>query len=331
MKIALICDSKFKFNRVFVSDRIAKLSTYGELSPIVSRGEFDTNRTVLQECEVAFSTWGMPHLTVDEIREYLPNLKAVFYAAGTVQGFASEFLSCGVRVFSAAAANAVPVAEYTFSQIVLANKGYFQSAKTYRPFLPLSAARGNGNRGNYDTTVGLVGLGVIGSLVAQRLQSINAKVLAYDPFIGVERAKELGVELVEPEVLFKECDVISNHLANKSELKNFFDYKLFKLMKKNATFINTGRGAQVNEFALYRALLACPRRTAVVDVLKNEVCPILSPLWWCPNAIITPHIAGSTGHEITRMADYMIEELSRYIGNEDCLYEVTIDKLSRMA
>lgn len=76
-----------------------------------------------------FSTWGMPALGKEQIRAYFPSLKAVFYAAGSVQGFAREYLEAGVQVFSAWAANAVPVAEFTVAQILLAGKGYFQGLR----------------------------------------------------------------------------------------------------------------------------------------------------------------------------------------------------------
>ncbi len=75
--------------------------------------------------EYIFSTWGMPEFTESEIKTYLSSLKAVFYGAGTVKYFAKPFFECGAKVFSAWAANAVPVAEYTVAQIILANKGFY--------------------------------------------------------------------------------------------------------------------------------------------------------------------------------------------------------------
>jgi phosphoglycerate dehydrogenase-like enzyme len=198
--------------------------------------------------------------------------------------------------------------------------------------MPLSILRGrHSNPGNYKVKIGLFGLGAIGSMVAEKLKDIDGTVYAYDPFVKAEKAESLGVKLADPETIFRECDVISNHLANKPELKNFFNEKLFKLMKKNATFINTGRGAQVKESALAHALLFCPRRTAVIDVLKNEVFVRLSPLWWCPNAILTAHIAGSTGNEVVRMGDYMLTALDNYLVNKGSPYEVTLEKLKTIA
>ena len=81
-----------------------------------------------KDVEYIFATWGMPTFTEEEIRSFLPSLKTVFYAAGTVRYFAEPFLKCGVRVHSAWAANAIPVAEYAVAQIILANKGYYMTA-----------------------------------------------------------------------------------------------------------------------------------------------------------------------------------------------------------
>lgn len=80
-----------------------------------------------------FSTWGMPRFTEEELAAYFPRLEAVFYAAGSVQPFAKPFLNRGVRIFSAWVANAVPVAEFTLAQILLANKGYFSAAPLMTP------------------------------------------------------------------------------------------------------------------------------------------------------------------------------------------------------
>ena len=332
MKIALLGGNKSKFNLVFSEDVMKKLKEYGEVSPeLINKRSLEKHKDFLSECEVAFATWGMLRLSEEEIKKYLPKLKFVFYAAGTVQYFAKPFLNCGVRVFSAFAANAVPVAEYTVSQIILASKGFYQGAKRYRLALPASFIHTQKSKGNFDIKVGLAGLGTIGSMVAERLEEYDLKVYAYDPFCSEEKAEKLGVKLVGLDTLFKECDVISNHLANKKELKNVFTNKHFASMKKYSTFINTGRGDQVNEWALAKNLILHPSRTAVLDVLKLEYIPYINPLFWCPNAIITPHIAGSMGNETHRMAYYMIEQLDNYLNGKDTQYEVTKEMLSTMA
>lgn len=331
IKIALLGRDKIRFSKVYSESVLEKLRKRGELSERIDRSNIDEHIDFLKECEVAFATWGMIDFSQEEIKKYMPSLKALFYSAGTVQYFAEPFLNCGIRVFSAFAANGVPVAEYTVSQIVLALKGYFQGAKRYKSILPYSIAHTQNCIGAYGASVGIVGLGAIGSAVAERLKEYDIEVMAYDPFVSEEKARELNVTLCSLETLFKECDVITNHLANKKELKNIFNAKLFRLMKKHSTFINTGRGDQVDEFALARSLIMHPSRTAVADVLKNETYPYVSPLFWCPNAIITPHIAGSLGNETERMADYMIEQLDNYKNGQPLKYEVTADMLKTMA
>lgn len=331
MKIALFSTNQLQFLKVYTPEVLKKLSEYGELSQKINQKNLDENAEFLAECEIAFSTWGMPQFTKEEIAKYMPKLKAVFYAAGTVQYFAKPFLESGIKVFSAFAANAVPVAEYTFAQITLAAKGYFQAEKYYHLFPVRSLAFANSSTGNFGCKVGIVGLGAIGKMVAEKLKTLDVEVWACDPFVPEKTAKDLGVTLVDMETLFSECDIISNHLANKPELKNIFNRKLFKKMKNHSTFINTGRGAQVAEYQLALSLLLHPSRTFVADVIKNESFPYINPLFWCPNAILTPHIAGSTGKEPQRMAYYMMEELERFIADEPAKYEVTLNSLEKMA
>ncbi len=331
MKIALFGTNELQFSKVYTPEVLKKLGTYGTLSQKINQSNLAENADFLADCEIAFSTWGMPKFTKEEIARYMPNLKAIFYAAGTVQYFARPFLDSGVKVFSAFAANAVPVAEYTFAQITLAAKGYFQAAKNYRILPVRSLAFANASTGNFGCKVGLVGLGAIGCMVAEKLKDLDVEVYACDPFVPEEKAKALGVTLVDMETLFSECDIISNHLANKPELENIFNGKLFKRMKKRSTFINTGRGAQVAEYQLALSLLLHPSRTFVADVLKKEFFPYINPLFWCPNAILTPHIAGSTGKEPQRMAYYMMEEMESFLAGRQTKYEVTSEALERMA
>lgn len=331
MKIALFGTNQHQFSKVYTPEVLKKLREHGELSEKINRNNLAENADFLADCEIAFSTWGMPKFTKEEIAKYMPKLKAVFYSAGTVQYFARPFLESGIKVFSAFAANAVPVAEYTFAQITLAAKGYFQAAKCYRLLPARSHSHAHSATGNFGCKVGLVGLGAIGKMVAERLQTLEVEVYACDPFVSEETAKSLNVTLVDMETLFSECDVISNHLANKPELENIFNKKLFKKMKKHSTFINTGRGAQVAEFQLAFSLLLHPSRTFVADVIKNEVFPYISPLFWCRNAILTPHIAGSTGNEPQRMAYWMMEEMEKFCSGKQTEYEVTLESLERMA
>lgn len=279
-----------------------------------------------------FSTWGMPAFTAAELALCFPELRGVFYAAGTVQAFARPFLERGVPVFSAWAANAVPVAEYTTAQIVLANKGFYQNQHYYKRGEHARAdAHFHRHTGNYRMRIGLIGAGMIGAMVAERLQEYHAEVLVFDPFLSPERAAELKVRRVPLEELFEQCDVVSNHLANNAQTKNMLSYDLLRRMPEYATFINTGRGAQVVEADLARFLAERPDCTAVLDVTVEEPLPKENPLYTLDNCFMTTHIAGSAGHEVWRMAEYMLEELRRFEAGDTTRYGVTLKMLETMA
>ena len=279
--------------------------------------------------EYVFSTWGMPQFSEEEIKENLPSLKAVFYAAGSVQKFARPFLNCGVKVFSAWAANAVPVAEYTLAQIILANKGFFRTMR-YTDWTVAIKEAGN-FPGNYGVKIGIIGAGMIGKLVIQKLKEYRLDVLVFDPFLPDERAEELGVTKVGLETVFAECQVVSNHLANNEQTKGMLNGALFERMLPYATFINTGRGAQVVEDDLISVLKNRPDLTALLDVTFPEPPQADSAFYTLDNCILTPHIAGSSGNEARRMGEYMKEEYQNFLENAPCRYEVTLEMLETMA
>ncbi len=333
MKSIFLCNDKKKCTEVFaasVTERIRILTEndgkiYSKADVISSEGRF-------ADTEIIFSTWGMPAFTEEEIKKHLPSLRCVFYAAGTVQGFARPFLGCGVRVFSAWAANAIPVAEYAVAQIILAGKDFYcQTRLLSHEDRCAAAERRGGHFGNYRKRIGLLGCGMIGSRVAEMLKSYELEVYAFDPFLSEERAAALGVTLCTLEGIFSSCAVVSNHLANNEKTRSIIRYGHFASMPKYATFINTGRGAQVDEEGLVKALTERPDLCAVLDVTYPEPSPAGHPFYSLPNCFLTPHIAGSLGGEVVRMAEYMADEFALYSEGKACRYEVTPEMLERMA
>ena len=302
---------------------------YGVEANVYNKDYLLKNCEEFKDTEYIFSTWGMPILTEAEIKECLPNLKAVFYGAGSVQSFARPFLNLGIKVFSAWAANAVPVAEYTVAQIILANKGFFKTMR-YTDIKQAKATCGN-YMGNYGIKVGIIGAGMIGKLVLQKLKDYDIDAIVFDPFLSDDAAKDLETEKVDLETLFSECTVISNHLANNEQTKGILDKKLFEKMLPYSTFLNTGRGAQVVEPDLIEILKKRPDITVVLDVTDPEPPAKDSELYTLENCILTPHIAGSIGNEVRRMGKYMTDEYQNFIQNKRCQYEVTLDMLKTMA
>lgn len=329
-KAVLFSESKSNIDKVWSEELKQKLNEYFDIVTLYDKAEL-LAMDGKEDVSYIFSTWGMPQFTLDEVKTF-SSLECVFYAAGTVQGFAREFLQAGVRVFSAWAANAVPVAEYTVAQIILANKGFFGSSVIEKKCDREGAKEHFFKfRGNYGQKVGIIGAGMIGKLVINMLKAYRLEVLVFDPFLPDEKAKELGVKKVSLEEVFSECVVVSNHLANNPQTVGMLDYSLFSKMADNGVFINTGRGAQVVEDDLVRALTEKPERCAVLDVTYPEPSPKGHKFYELENVFLTPHIAGSAGDETHRMAEYMIEEYELYSQGKQTRYEVTEKMLETMA
>ena len=335
MKAIFLSDAKETLLNVYAPSIREKLSALVSLDGTVyGKQDVLSSPDAFANIEIIFSTWGMPSFAEEEIARIFPRLSAIFYAAGTVQSFARPFLAKGVRIFSAWAANAVPVAEYTVAQIVLAGKGFFANTrKTKNPagWCEMAAVRGEVYRGNYGARIGLIGCGMIGSLVAEMLKQYRFDVVAFDPFLTEERAQALGVTRVSLEELFASASVISNHLANNAQTQGMLNGALFETMRPYATFLNTGRGAQVVEADLASVLQSRADLTAVLDVTQTEPPVENHPFYSLENCFLTPHIAGSLGDEVVRMAEYMAKELSAYLENRASSYEVTAAMLATMA
>jgi phosphoglycerate dehydrogenase-like enzyme len=262
--------------------------------------------------------------------EQAPKLEIVFYGAGSVRGFTTEASwKRGVRVVSAWTANGVPVAEYTLATTLFSLKRGWSFARRCRE--EKTFWRDQPVPGAYRSTVGLVSLGVIARHVCEMMKRFDIHLIAYDPFVSPEEAEALGVELVELDELFRRADVVSIHTPNLPETKKMITGELIGSMKENATLINTARGAVVDEPAMIEVLSRRPDLQAVLDVTFPEPPPPESPLYTLENVVLTPHIAGSVGPECRRMGDYMIAEFDRWIRGEELRYELTEEKVRRMA
>lgn len=302
----------------------------------ITKKDIVNNTALTRDCEYIFSTWFMPEFTEGEVTKYFPNLKAIYYAAGTVKYFAEPFMKKGIRVFTAASANGIPVAEFAASQIVLANKGYFQAQRNYKwPIWRRGyfRAREYAERkyGNYGSKVGILGCGAIGSNVVKLLKPYNIDVYIYDPYLTDERVKSLGVKKISLKEVFSTCDVVSNHLPDIPETKGIINYELLSSMKPTATFINTGRGAQVDEKALNKVLCQYKDMCALLDVSSHEPLWPWSPLYWRKNVFLTPHIAGSLSNEVERMVEFMVNAYHDTLIGSNNVCETSLEIIAKQS
>lgn len=334
MRTILLTDSESHYTLVYNERSMERMKAVAELDPQRYTSEYLLSHpNEFSDVENIFSTWGMPSFTETQIKEIFPSLKRVFYAAGSVQSFARPFLSCGVEVYSAWGANGASVAEYTVAQIVLACKGFFTLSSLVK-----QKARGEADRikrlfpGVYGERVGLIGCGMIGSIVAEMLGQYSMEILAFDPFLSDGRSEQLGVRKATLEEIFSTCTVVSNHLANKKETVGMLRYEHFSAMRPYSAFINTGRGAQVVEAELVRALTERPDITAVLDVTWPEPAEYSHPFYSLPNCVLTPHIAGSVHpSDQVRMVEYMIEEYENCVKGLPRRFQITEKMLETLA
>jgi len=329
-RAAFLGDDGARVQRVYDEARRARVAELTDLAPgIIGSGDFDARAAELRDVELVFSTWGMPSLTAEQF-ERLPNLEAVFYAAGTVQAFARPFLQRGVRVVSAWAANAVPVAEFALAQIVLACKGYFRNVREY------TSTQGDKDRafvgrGSYGETIALLGAGEVARKLIELLGVVELRVVVFDPYLADEAAARLGVERVSLEQAFERGYVVSNHVPNLPQTRGMIGASLLRRMRRDATFINTGRGATVIEPELAEVMRERSDLTALLDVTWPEPPAADSPLYALANVHLSSHIAGSKGDGVRRMADRVIEEAVRWIGGQPLRHEISLDMLEHMA
>lgn len=316
---------------VYGHGRKTQVETLTDLFPdVVSSATFEQHAARLADTEVVFSTWGMPVLREDQIRR-LPSLKAVFYAAGSVKFFARPYLERGIPVSSAWGANAVSVAEFCLAQILLACKGYFPNTRDCRVPAQIRQQPAFRGRGAYGETVALIGAGQIGRRLIDLLKPFRLNVLVVDPYLSGNDAQSLGVTKATLEEAFRNAYVVSNHLPNLPDLQHVLDGKLFASMRYGATFLNTGRGAQVNEPDMIAVWKQRPDLLALLDVTDPEPPDSDSELYKLPNVQLSSHIAGAHDDEVLRMADTIIEEFKRWRDGQPLSWSVTLEMLDRLA
>lgn len=284
---------------------------------------------LLAQVEVIFSGWGAPKMDAAFLAA-VPNLKAFFYGAGSIRHFTTdEFWARKITITSAYAMNAVPVAEYTLATILLSLKNFWKQAfqtKALGRFPDRARCAGG-----YGSKVGLISLGMIGRLVRDRLRPFDLEVLAYDPFVTPEQATVLGIEMVSLDEIFKQCDVGSLHTPWLKETEGMIQGRHFEMMKPHASFLNTARGAVVNEPEMIEVLKRRTDITALLDVTYPEPPVKDSPLWTLPNVFLTPHIAGSQDRECRRMGHQTIDEYDRWSRGENLKWAISKEKAALLA
>ena len=287
----------------------------------------------LADVEIVVGGWGCTVLD-DDLLARMPKLQLLAYAAGSVKHTVTPTTwQHGIYVSSAAAANAVPVAEFTFAAIVMVAKDVFRIRDRHREARGREAVTGVGPTGELGTRglrVGVIGASAIGRLVITRLQSLEVSVAVADPYLDGDGVRTMGATLMELDDLFSWADLVTVHAPALPSTRHLVNAERLARMHDGAWLLNTARGSLVDTDALTRECVA-GRLNAFVDTPDPEPLPADSPLWDLPNVVLTPHIAGSLGNEISRMGDLAVAEVRRFVAGERLVHQVRAEDLGRIA
>lgn len=240
--------------------------------------------------------------------ERMPNLLAV---CSTGAGYDMiDVAACtdnGIIVCNQSGTNNEAVAEHAFGLILDLSKKITAADRGMRAIDRMSRAGFTGND-IHSKTLGIIGIGHIGTRSAEIAKAFRMDVIAYDPYVDAEETAQRGARKVDWETLFSTSDYISVHCPRSEETLGMIDAAAFAMMKPTAYFVSTARGGIHNEDALAKALAAKQLAGAGLDVWWEEPTPKDHPLLQFDNVIATPHHAGLTEEAMTNMGVWAADQ-----------------------
>ncbi|HET9984584.1 MAG TPA: phosphoglycerate dehydrogenase [Longimicrobiales bacterium] len=225
--------------------------------------------------------------------QYADRLKVIGRAGVGVDNIDVEAATeRGIAVLNAPSGNTISAAELTLALLLAAVRGVSAADRSMKSG-EWDRKSFNG-RELYGKTLGLVGAGRIGGEVAKRARAFGMRVVAYDPFLAPERARELEIELEPLEEVLRRADVVTLHVPLTESTAGLIDENRLALMKRGAYLVNACRGGVVDEAALLRALETGRLAGAALDVFETEPLPPADPLRRAANVVLTPHLGAAT-------------------------------------
>ncbi len=247
-----------------------------------------------------------------EIIEAAENLKVIGRAGTGVDNIdMTAATKKGIVVMNTPGGNTVTTAEHAVAMMMALSRKIPQATASMK--------RGEWEKKKFEgtevtgKTLGILGVGNIGSVVASRAQGLKMNVIAYDPFISPEAADKLGISLVSMDELFKKSDFISIHVPLTNETKNLVNAGAFQKMKKGVKIINCARGGIVNEGDLAEAIKSKIVSGAAFDVFEKEPPAADNPLLHLEEVILTPHLGASTLEAQENVAIAIAEQIADYL------------------
>lgn len=282
----------------------------------------------LEGCQACISGWGSPKLTAD-ILAGAGSLGFIGHTAGTIVPYVDESAyERGIRVVNANSALARSTAEGAFALMM--------SAAWRLPEYAGGIKQGVWSdnftqtvKGIYGQTIGIIGYGSIAEELIRLLQPFHPQILVYSRHCPPDTAERLGFRLCSLEELLETSGIVSVHNTLTPATRGMLGRRELALLQEGALLVNTARALIIDEAALLECLQA-GRISAALDVYWKEPLDKASPLLQLPNVLCTPHIAGFSGHWKSRLAETVIDDLSRWLKGEPLLGEVTAEQYKRL-
>ncbi len=325
--------------RVLVSDKISQegVDILKEESHIEVEVSFGMSKDELKRIIGDFDgiiIRSATKLTRDVLEE-AKNLKVIGRAGSGLDNVDVEFATRrGIVVMNTPGGNTITTAEHAISLLL--------SCVRKIPQATASMKEGKWEKSKFigvevtDKVLGVVGLGRVGSAVAERAKGLKMRVLGYDPYISQERAEHLGVKLVNLDELLKESDFITIHTPLNESTRNLIDKSAFSKMKRGVFIVNCARGGIVNEMDLYDAIKEGIVQGAALDVFEKEP-PERLPLFDLDEVVLTPHLGASTHEAQKKVAidvakqiiDFLVHGIVRNAVNAPSVKEELLPRVRR--
>ena len=262
-----------------------------------------------------------PETLPGELFQKLPALKLLACSRAGVEGIdVKQASSLGIPVLNTPGRNAVAVADFSLGLLIaLARKiARSQSFLQSGQWKSWSSPTDYGLEGKElpGCTLGIIGLGTIGRLVATRAACFDMKILGFDPYVNDRAIKDFGIQLTPLEELLTRSDFVSLHCSLTPETNNLLSSKNLPIIRSDAYVINTARAALIEEEALVETLQSRKIAGAALDVFWKEPIPQDHPLLKLDNVLLTPHIAGSGDQVISRGSKMIVEGIKDFFSSK---------------
>lgn len=277
----------------------------------------------LRDCDVLMTGWGQPLIKPED----LGSVKLIVHTGGTVGGIVDmTVFETDVTVISGNSHYAESVSEGVLAYMLYALRKMGKYEREMRKgkwdWSPV-------NEGLLDKKIGIISYGAISSRLIPKLRLFTDSIKVYSTHQNTDLAKKVGFTYATLEEIFSTCEVVSVHTAKNSQTYHMINKKHFDLLSCGALFINTSRGAVIDEQALVEALKT-KKFTALLDVYEKEPLPLDNPLYSLDNVILFPHMAGPTYDRREKITDKLIDDIVRFGNGEAPLCVITKEDAERM-